>query len=286
MTAGAQIGRPISERDLYRGFNPLAGAVLRWWKRWAVQVDPRPGTQGALRSLDTHLTVGNAVVFIDHHYAFDALPLALGLGGVLKQVHDVLIPYAAHLDMRVDPQGFPSLRYRLRTWAFHKLVQGIERGAPGVRFLPIARDFELANPRLSAILDQMHQGVNTRYLRALVEMFTQHPAGYALMLAPMAGLALPQKPVLHPQLYRSLEMVRSRYEAALPFYFVGAYPRWNVHINYFAPLLARHLLVALDRFELPRGDYDRATAAVAEQLRTLRQSAGFMEPDYSRIKHK
>ncbi len=281
-----QVDRPITEEDLYQGFNPLTRAVLKGWKRWVVQIDPRPGTQAALRSLDAHLTTGDAVVFIDHHYAFDALPLALGLGGVLKQVCGVLIPYAAHLDMRVDPQGWPSLRYRLRTWAFHKLVQGIERGAPGVRFLPIARDFELANPRLSAILDRMHQGVNTRYLRALVEMFTQHPVGYVCMLAPMAGLALPHKPVLHPQLYRSLEMVQARYSGGLPFYFVGAYPRWNVHLNYFAPLLARHLLVALERFELPRGDYARASEAVAEQLSVLRRTAGFVEPDYSRIKHK
>lgn len=278
--------QPIAETDIYAGFDPISRPLLKLWQRWTVRVAPGPGTQAALAALDAQLTDGDAVVFIDHHYAFDALPLALGLGQALRRVTGVLIPYAAHLDMRVDPQGFPSLRYRLRTWAFHRLVRGITAGAPGVRFLPIAREFELNNPRLKAILDQWHPGINIRYLKALAEMFVKHPAGYVCMLAPMAGLALPHKPVLHPQLYRSLDMVQARYGRPLPFYFVGAYPRWNVHASYFAPLLARHIVVAQDRFSLPRGDYAAAAAVVADHLQALRRDAGFIPPDYSRIQHK
>ncbi len=278
--------QPITETAIYAGFDPISRPLLKIWKHLTVRVDPRPGTQAALAALDAHLTTGDAVVFIDHHYAFDALPLALGLGHVLQQVTGVLIPYAAHLDMRVDPQGFPSLRYRLRTWAFHRLVRGITTGTSGVRFLPIAREFELNNPRLKAILDQWDPGINIRYLKVLAEMFTKNPAGYVCMLAPMAGLALPHKPVLHPQLYRSLDMVQERYDRPLPFYFVGAYPRWNVYANYFAPLLARHIIVAQDRFSLPRRDYAAALTVVVERLQALRQDAGFTPPDYSRIQHK
>lgn len=278
--------QPIAEADIYAGFAPIPRALLRFWKSRAVRIDPRPATQDALAALDTHLTTGDAVVFIDHHYAFDALPLALGLGKALHHVGGVLIPYAAHLDMRVDPQGYPSLRYRLRTWSFHQLIRGIQEGAPGVRFLPIGRDFELANPRLKAILDRMHQGVNTRYLKTLADWYPKHPTGHVIMLAPMAGLALPGKAVLHPQLYRSLEMAQSHHDQPLPFYFVGAYPRWNVHFSYFAPLLVRHVVVAQDRFSLPRRDYEAARAVVEERLSALRESAGFTPPDYSRIKHK
>lgn len=278
--------QPITESDIYAGFAPIPRMILKFWKGQAVRIDSRPATQAALSALDTHLAAGDAVVFIDHHYAFDALPLALGLGKALHHVKGVLIPYAAHLDMKVDPEGYPSQRYRLRTWSFHQLMRGIQGGAPGVRFLPIGRDFELANPRLKAILDRMHQGVNTRYLKTLADWCPKHPTGHVIMLAPMAGLALPDKPVLHPQLYRSLELAQSRFDQPLPFYFVGAYPRWNVYISYFAPLLVRHVVVAQDRFSLPWGDYEAACDTVAERLAALREAAGFTPPDYSRIKHK
>lgn len=276
----------IREADIYAGFGWLSRFALIQWKRQVIRVALSGETPGALARLDAALLEGNAVVFIDHHYAFDALPIALGLGKALRNVTGVMIPYAAHLDMRLDPQGWPSWRYSLRTRAWRWLVAGIQRGAPAVTFLPIAREFELNNPRLKAVVDERFDNSNTRYLKALLQMFTSHRTGQMWFLAPMAGLALPARAVLNPQLYRSLDLVRSRAQARLPFYFVGAYPRWDVHRNYFAPLLAPHAIVARGPFEMPTGDYGTATSAVSEQLSALRMQADFTAPDYSRIKHK
>ncbi len=282
----ADIEHPITEKDLYAGFTPVVRWLLWLWKNRVARIDPGPTTQEALASLDAHLAASDAVVFIDHHYAFDTLPLALGLGKVLKNVRSVLIPYAAHLDMGVDPNGLPSRLFRVRTWAFRELREGLHRGAPGVRFLPIVRDFELENPRLKEIAERMHPGATMRYLRALVDLFAAQRPGTALMMAPMAAMALPHRAVLHPQLYRSLELVQSRCGRPLSFFLVGAYPRWNVYASYLAPLFGVHTLVALDRFSLPMGDYEAARAVIAERLAALRRAASFTPPDYNRIKHK
>ncbi len=135
-------------------------------------------------------------------------------------------------------------------------------------------------------MDQRFDNANTRYLKALLQMFTSQRTGQMWFLAPMAGLALPQRAVLNPQLYRSLDLVRSRAPGGLPVFFVGAYPRWDVHRNYFAPLLARHKIVARGPFEIPSGDYDAARGAIEFELTSLRQQARFTPPDYNRIKHK
>lgn len=277
---------PITEKDLYAGFPAAERRLLWFWKNRVAQIDPHPGTQEALASLDQHLAANDAVVFIDHHYAFDALPLGLALGRVLAQVRRVLLPYAAHLDMGVDPNGLPSRLFRMRTWAIHELMQGIGRGAPGVQFLPIVRDFELENPRLKEIAARMHPGATMRYLRTLVDFFAAQRAGSVLMMAPMAAMALPHRAVLHPQLYRSLEMVQSHCGRDLAFYLVGAYPPAIAYTGALTPLLSAHTLVALDRFSLPRGDYEAARAVIAERLGVLRQAAGFTPPNYDRIKHK
>lgn len=273
------------EADIYRGFDLLSRGVLKGWKDAVARVAAEPATDAALAALNAQLMAGNAVTLIDHHYAFDALPLALGLAGRLTQAEGVIIPYAAHLDMRLDPQGYPSQRYRLRTWAFRRLVRGIRRGAPGIEFLPIAREFELNNPRLKAIVDRDFDNANTRYLKALVRMFTANRSGQLCFMAPMAGLALPGRALLNPNLYRSLDLVQSR-ARALPFFFIGAYPRWNVTRNYFAPLLARHRIVARGPFSLPGRDYDAALAVIGQELAALRGQARFEPPDYARIKHK
>lgn len=273
------------EADIYRGFDPVSRAVLRNWKDAVTRVVAEPLTDGALAALNAQLLTGNAVTLIDHHYAFDALPLALALAQKLTQAEGVIIPYAAHLEMRLDPHGYASRRYQMRTWAFRRLVRGIRKGAPGIEFHPIAREFELANPRLKAVVDRDFDNANTRYLKALVRMFTSHRAGQLCFMAPMAGLALPGRALLNSQLYRSLELVQSR-SAGLPFFFIGAYPRWNVTRNYFAPLLARHDVVARGPFALPGKDYEAALAVIGEELAALRGQARFVLPDYSRIKHK
>jgi hypothetical protein len=50
--------------------------------------------------------------------------------------------------------------------------------------------------------------------------------------------------MLHPQIYRSMEMVQPRQGHSMPFYFVSAYPRLRGHYHYLAPLLTRHTFVA------------------------------------------
>ncbi len=278
--------RHLVENDVYRGFHPIPRWVLRIWKDLVVRLSEDDGTTAALAAVDTRLQAGNIVIFIDHHYAFDALPIALGLAKRLRRVDAVMLPYASHLDMRLDPDGFPSWRYRLRTQAWHWLVEGIRRGAPTVQFLPTAREFELNNPRLKTIVDERYSHANTTYLKALVQMFTEHETGQVCFLAPTAGLALPTRASLNPQLYRSMDLVQKRANTGVPFFFVGAYPRWEVHRHYFAPLLARHQIVARGPFVLPRDHYDDALSTVARELAALRDQAHFTPPDYSRIKHK
>lgn len=276
----------IREADIYAGFDWFSRFLLVRWKDEIISVASGGETPVALAALDASLLTTNAVVFIDHHYAFDALPIGLGLAKVLKHVTGAMIPYAAHLDMRLDPQGFPSWRYRLRTRAWRWLVTGIQVGARTVSFLPVAREFELNNPRLKAVVDRLFDHSNTRYLKAVLDLFASRSTGQMWFLAPMAGLALPGRAVLNPQLYRSVNLVQARSRAALPFFMVGAYPRWDVHRNYFAPLLARHSIVARGPFTLPAGDYNAARATLDAELAALRKQAGFTPPDYRRIKHK
>lgn len=273
------------EADIYRGFDPFSRFLLRAWKGAVTRLVEEPTTRAALAALNEQLLAGNAVTLIDHHYAFDALPLALGLAERLTQAEGVIIPYAAHLDMRLDPKGQPSRRYQMRTWAFQRLVRGIQRGAPGVEFLPITREFELKNPWLKAVVDREFDNANTRYLKALVRMFTAQRTGQLCFMSPMAGLALPGRALLNGQLYRSLDLVQSR-STQLPFYFIGAYPRWNVTRNYFAPLLARHEIVARGPFALPLKNYEAALTVIGDELAALRGQANFAAPDYNRIKHK
>lgn len=280
------LARHLAENDVYRGFDPLSRTGLRLWKNLVVRLSVDPRTTSALASVDASLQTGNAVIFIDHHYAFDALPIALGLAKRLRMVDAVMLPYAAHLDMGLDPAGLPSWRYRLRTRAWHWLMHGIRGGAASVQFLPIAREFELNNPRLKVVVDARYNHANTTYLKALVQMFAGSQTGQLCFLAPMAGLALPSRAPLNPQLYRSMDLVQKKAATAVPFFFVGAYPHWEVQRHYFAPLLARHRIVARGPFVLPRDHYDDALSTVAAELAALREQAHFTPPDYSRIKHK
>jgi hypothetical protein len=101
-----------------RRFNGISRRVLGFWKNSIVKIGDHETTSTAIADLNERLLMGNAITFFDHHYAFDALPVGLVLGQVIKNAIGALIPYAVHLDMGVDPEGLPSLRYRLRTLAF------------------------------------------------------------------------------------------------------------------------------------------------------------------------
>lgn len=276
----------ITETALYRGFGRFHRSLLTRWKDYIVEIGDPSTTLSTTADLNQRLRSDNAVIFFDHHYAFDAIPVALILGQLLKQVAYALIPYAVHLDMGVHPTGRPSLRYRIRTRAFHWLIKNIQKANPNIRILSVVREFELNNPRLKAIVDAQFSGANTRYLKSFHQLFTQYQAGLISILSPMAGIAFPDRPALNPQIYRLMEIVQRRRANPLAFYLVSAYPRLQAQYHYLAPLLTRHRFVARGPFYLPSGNYDQAQTELAGQLHHLRRAADFSPPDYSRIQHK
>ena len=276
----------ITEANLYAGFNSIIRTLLKYWKDRLIEIGDHQTTHSTIANINQHLLTHNVVIFFDHHYAFDAIPASLTLGQTLHSVSGALIPYAVHLDMGVNPQGLPSFRYWLRTQAFSHLIKNIRKANPTIHFYSIVREFELENPKLKAIVDSQYPGSNTKYIKRFTQLFTRHRSGYVCILSPMAGIAFPEKPPLHRQVYRSMEIVQEKSGQLLPFYFVGAYPRLSAHYHYFAPLLSKHTIVVRGPFNLPIGDYEQAYAEVATYLGQLRQAAQFTPPDYSRISRK
>lgn len=277
---------PITEAGLYAGFNRITRTLLKYWKDHIIEIGDQQRTFSTIAKINHHLQSQNVVVFFDHHYAFDAIPASLALGQTLQHVIGALIPYAVHLDMGVDPEGEASLRYQLRTLAFHRLIQNIQKTNPTIHFWPVVREFELETPKLREIVDSDYEGANTTYLKSFTRLFTNHSSGQVCILSPMSGIAFPEKPTLHPQVYRSMEIVQRKYGQLLPFYFVGAYPKLDAHFHYVAPLLTRHTIVVRGPFNLPIGDYGQAYDVVSTYLDEIREVAEFTPPDYSRISRK
>lgn len=276
----------ITEANIYTGFNRITRILLRYWKDRIIAIGDRETTLSTIADVNHHLLMGNVVVFFDHHYAFDAIPASLALGQLLHNVTGALIPYAVHLDMGVSPEGEPSFRYRLRTLAFRKLINNIQKTNPNIYFFPVVREFELETPKLREMVDDQSLGANTQYLKTFSQLFTRYEVGQVCILSPMAGIAFPEKPPLHPTVYRSMVMVQDKLGQQLPFYLVGAYPRLEAHYSYVAPLLSRHTIVVQGPFYLPLADYEQAIGVVSTYLQKLRQAAGFVAPDYSRITRK
>jgi hypothetical protein len=277
---------PITEADLYAEFDTITRPLLKYWKNRIIELGDQHTTLATIADINQRLRAQNVVVFFDHHYAFDAIPVTLALGQYLKNVTGALIPYAVHLDMGVNREGLPSLRYRLRTLAFHWLIKNIQRANPTIKILPVAREFELDTPRLKAIADCQFPGSNVKYLKTFIRMFADHNAGWLCILSPMAGIAFPEKPALHPQIYRSIELVQAGRGQLLTFYFVSAYPRLHAHHHYMAPLLTKHIFVARGPFNLPVGNYEEAQVVATTHLQQLRQAGQFTALDYSRISQK
>lgn len=277
---------PITEANLYAEFGRITRPLLKYWKNRIIELGDRQRTLATVADINRRLLDHNVVVFFDHHYAFDAVPVTLALGQHLRHVTGALIPYAIHLDMGVDREGLPSLRYRLRTKAFHWLIENIQKANPTIQISPVAREFELETPRLKAIVDRQFPGSNISYLKTFIHMFTDHDAGWLCILSPMAGIAFPEKPVLHPQIYRSIDLVQAGQGQLLTFYFVSAYPQLYAHHHYLAPLLTKHTFVAQGPFNLPVGNYEEAQIVATRHLRQLRRAGRFTMPDYSRISQK
>lgn len=278
----------ITTDSLYAGFGRLSRAVLwRWGRRRAI-IEDRAHTMRTLSDLNGRLLAGNMIIFFDHHYAFDVLPIAAGVAQQIQNLRHVLIPYAAHLDMGLGQEGQPSLRFWVRTRLFRWLIDRIRNANPTIRFVPVVRDFELRVPRLRAVADRDFSGANVRYLKALVRFFRPGPdrTGRACLLSPIAGLALPGKPALHPQLYRSVETVKQRNNTSLPCFMVGAYPRLDSAHHYVAPLMANHSILAVGPFDLPGNNYDAANAVIARYQEEMRCTAGFDPVASARLQDK
>ncbi len=273
----------VTEADFYAGFGPLARKTLVEWKNRIIQFGDLENAQTTYDTCNQDLLSGNVIMFFDHHYAFDALPTGLALVEKLLYACDILIPYAIHLDMGLGREGEFSLRYKLRTSAYHWLVRNLTREVPGLNFMPVSREFEMNNPRMRKIIDENYSGINTAYLRAFARNFAENKVGQVCFLTPFSGIAFPGKPILHPQIYRSIRIVQSKCDEEIPFYFVGAYPSWAAYQRYYAPLLIPHSIVMRGPFFLPTQSYDQALAVTTAELADLRQAANFTAPDYDRI---
>ncbi len=272
--------------DLYKGFNLLARVVIQRWRDFVVDYGDIAEIKSKFKKIKDHLASSNLIMLFDHHYAFDALPLGLGLARYAENVSGVLIPYAVHLDMGVGRQGEPSLRYYLRTKLFKWFIGNIRKPNPGIQFFPVVREFERDSPRLNKIVEQKFSGINAVYLKSLVRKFRETPSGQVCFLTPFSGIGFPEKPLMHPQLYRSLDLLQGKCEREFPAFIAGAYPSWKAYSNYFAPLLTVHRIILRGPFYLPRQDYEKAYQVIESEISAVRRAADFAPPDYDRILNK
>ena len=260
--------------------------MLLGWRDKVVRLGDPQTFKSKIKELNQHLSASNALVLFDHHYAFDAIPLGFGLAQYVENVSGVLIPYSVHLEMGVSREGEFSPRYYARTLSFRWLTAHICEPNPKIEFYPVVREFERDTPRISAIVEQRFLGVNTSYLKAFVRNFKKTTAGQVCFLTPFSGIGFPGKPLLHPQLYRSIDMVQEKCARQFPIFMAGAYPNWNAFSNYLAPLMNEHLLVLKGPLYLPRNDYQAAYDLVESEISELRTEANFSPPEYDRILKK
>lgn len=276
----------LHNEDIYQGFGSLSRKALLYWKDRVVQYQRNGTLQAASDRMNADLQSNNLIIFFDHHYAFDAIPIGLALFQQIEYATGVIVPYSVHLEMGIGREGQPSLRYFMRTKAFRWFVGNIKNSNPGINFFPVVRDFETETPRISKIVDQRYSGVNTIYLRSFIREFSEHQAGKICFMTPFSGIGFPGKPILHPQLYRSVDLVQQKCGRRFPVYILGAYPGWDAYTNYLAPLMTEHLIVMRGPFYLPQKDYQTAYDQIALEIDNLREEGKFVAPDYDRILKK
>ncbi len=268
--------------DIYSGYNPAIQKIMPYWRDRVTQINDIDTFFPVIESLNADLKSRNALFFFDHHYAFDAIPVGLAFARYIQNITGVIIPYAIHLDMGVGREGEFSIRYRLRTKAFHWFMRGIQHN-PSIQFLPVAREFEMNSPRMSKIVNEKFKGINTKYIRTLIREFSETSNGLLGFLTPFSGIGFPDKKALHPQLYRSVKMVLAKSQGEVPIYFAGAYPDWGAFQSYYAPLFTQHKLQIHGPFYLPPNDYSAAVEKVEFELAALRAAANFVPPDYDKL---
>jgi len=276
----------LNEADVYNGFSSLTKKSLLNWKSRVVRYDDYPTLSAAFDRMNQSLQSSNAIVFFDHHYAFDAIPLGLALAQHIQYASGIIIPFSVHLEMGVGRDGGPSVRYFFRTMAFKWFVGGIAKSNPSIQFFPVVRDFEKDTPRLNKIVDERFSGVNTVYLKTFLREFAENPSGKVCFLTPFSGIGFPDKPLLHKQLYRSVDLVQAKCGRRIPIFILGAYPSWEAYAHYYAPLMTEHNIVMRGPFELPQKDYQAAFDIMQSEMMTLRQAGNFVPPEYDRILKK
>jgi hypothetical protein len=269
--------------DIYAGFDPLSKIMLNYWEKNVISYGEKVNFSRVIKNLNKNLFSSNVILFFDHHYAFDALPLGVAIGNHVNPIGDIIIPYAVHLDMGLGREGENSARYWLRTLAFHWFVKHIMKGNPQIHFFPIVREFELETPRLREEVVKKFEGINTAYLRTFIRKFAENTNGQVCFLTPFSGIGFPDKPVLHRQLFRSIQMVMEKTQHKILFYITGAYPNWDAYQNYLAPLFMKHKVLIRGPFDMPGDDFVIAGKVVEKELGELRKTAGFMPPDYSKL---
>lgn len=276
----------ISEESLYSSFHPIARSVLKYWNSQISEVHQDEQTAATVQHLNEYLKTGNAVIFFDHHYTFDAIPVGLTLGKLLKSAKHALVPYAVHLEMGVNGNGDPTLRYHYRTKLFKWLVGKVQESNPTIHIKPVARSFEMKNDKMRAIVNSKFEGVSLDYLQTFYQLFQECSSGLVCILSPIGGLALPERPTLYDRLYGLMDGAQQSLGKPFQFFYVSAYPQLKSNFNYFAPILTKHVFVARGPFELPSDDYDKANEFMTKEVNKLRSVANFELPDYDKIKNK
>lgn len=269
---------------VYSGFGPLSRRLILSWKKRFIKMERDPQTHAAIRSLNDRLLAGDALIFFDHHHAFDVIPAAFILADIVEYYNEAVIPYAIFLEMGINAEGEYSLRHDIRTRAFFWFLKSVKKHNPGVHFFPLAREFELNTPGIRKALENHHSGHNIAFIKKLTEMFSEPRPGNVGILAPMAGLAFPERAPMNPELYRVISSIQARREAPLPIYFVGAYSKLVRKIQYVVPVLNKHTFVARGPFCLPTADYEGSLDRVGAEMAKLRAAGRFHPPDYDIIR--
>lgn len=282
----SDLEKAISVENIYGAFHPIIRFILKLWNRKLTKVAQNTETQTTIAHLNEHLKKGNAIIFFDHHYAFDALPVGLTLGELLKNAKKALIPYAIHLDLGVDGTGTPSRRYKIRTRLFKWLISKVQKSNPNIRIMPVARKFEISNDNMKSLMGNEYRISNVDYQKTFINSFKENENGFVCILSPIAGLAFPHKPILHTRMYALLENLQKELPYQLPFFYVSAYPRLKKKWHYHYPMLARHDFFARDSFHLPHDNYEAANSLMKSKVTQLRKDANFELLDYEVIKNK
>lgn len=276
----------MNKLDVYASFGPLTRKLLIFWLDRIVRFSDQKTASAVFADINQQLAHSHIILLFDHHYAFDAVPLMLTLARHIGPIFGALVPYAVSVDIGLNREGLPSIKYRIRSQAFLWLIRRVHKANPMIYYMPTVREFERETPRYNAIVERDYPNLNLKFVKKFLTLFTRQQVGSICVLSPMNGLAFPEKPVLHPQVYRTLDVVQRKVGTSLPCYLMGAYPNLKATYHYMAPLLSTHTLVTQESFYIPNEDYECALALVAEHLRQLRQAVGFTPLDYERISRK